>query len=159
MEVIILIIACSIKEMHQMDSSVADKLAIVHSCQPEQLPFGARQVKDLAPSDELFKEYRKAVHRETFTSEWFENIYVPKFLQDLSTNQNARIMLDNLCKVSYEQNILMGCFCQDSRQCHRTIVANILYGMGANIRGNDERWKYQYNLYNHFMMQNRLHIY
>lgn len=130
MGVIILIIACSIEEMHQMDFPVVDKLAIVHSCQPEQLPFGARQVKELAPSDELFKEYRNAVHRGTFTSEWFENIYVPKFLQDLSTNQKAIMILENLCKNSFEQNVLIGCFCQDARLCHRTIVANILYGMG-----------------------------
>lgn len=147
-----MIISCSIEEMHQMDFTVVDKLAIVHSCQLEQLPFGARQVKELAPSDELFKAYRNAVHRGIFTSEWFENIYVPKFLQDLSTNQKAKIILENLCKNSFEQNVLIGCFCQEARLCHRTIVANTLYGMGADIRGYDGRWKCQYNLYNQFMV-------
>lgn len=130
----------------EMDSNYENWM-IVHSCEPEQVPTYAKQVKELSLSDELFKEYRAAVHANVFTIEWFDEIYIPHFLEDLSKNTKAKFLLKELCEKSNEKDIFLVCFCQEERLCHRSIIAGILLGMGADIETSVEYLKY----YDQFM--------
>lgn len=146
-----LIVAGSIDEMFRVKDPMVECLAIVHSCKPGEIPINARQVAQLAPSDELFHDYRYAMKNGLFTDEWFKSVYVLRFLRDISKNEEAKRLLRNLCMKSYNHDIFIGCFCENPRLCHRTIVANLLMGLGANISGYDERWEYHYGMFKDYI--------
>lgn len=113
---------------------------IVHS--PDCLPQKEKLVQSLAPSRELFLKYREAFHAGQFGSEFFQTIYVPQFITELSKNKEAEANLDYLCRESSRKNIVLGCYCEDEALCHRSIIAGILLGMGAEIQTNQEYRKY-----------------
>ena len=77
-------------------------------------------VPELAPKEDLFKEYRSMVHSDQWNKQAFEDCYVPRFL-------------------SNEKNICLVCFCPDDEEqiCHRSIVAGILLNMGASVECSD----------------------
>ena len=143
-----MIIIKSINELIHIENRYSQIWAIAHSCKSEQLPVSAKQVKELAPSDDLFACYRKAVHNEEFDEAWFDNIYVPRFLTDLAGNIRANELLKVLCEESkIEETIILACFCSNPRMCHRSIVANLLYCMGANVKGYDNRCWIHYRMF------------
>ena len=104
-------------------------------------------VQSLAPSAELFRIYRNAFHGGEFGEEFFQNIYVPHFLKDLSQNEEALDDLRKLRRESTEKNIVLCCYCEDESLCHRSIIAGILLGMGAEIETKKDYLKY-YDVYN-----------
>jgi uncharacterized protein YeaO (DUF488 family) len=46
----------------------------------------------------------------------------------------ARRILDLLALLSHSTNISVGCYCQDERRCHRSILRALLAERGARIR-------------------------
>lgn len=113
---------------------------------PDSPPQKEKLVQSLAPSRELFLIYREAFHTEQFGSEFFQTIYVPQFIAELSQNEEAAADLNYLCQESSRKNIVLGCYCEDDSLCHRSIIAGILLGMGAEIQTDPEYRKY-YELY------------
>lgn len=97
-------------------------------------PLGnARHIVELSPSPGLFKEYRRVYHEGMFNDDYFQNVYVPRFLQELSVNKEALKLLKILCEESERKNIVLCCYCKNKNLCHRSIVAGVLLGMGATI--------------------------
>ncbi len=97
-------------------------------------PLGsARHVSELSPSPELFKEYRRVYHQGMFDDAYFQNVYVTRFLKELSVNKEALQLLKILCKESERKTIVLSCYCENEKLCHRSIVAGLLLGMGAVI--------------------------
>lgn len=109
---------------------------------PDSLPKEEKLVQSLAPSRELFLKYREAFHAGQFGLDFFQTIYVPQFIAELSKNKEAEEDLAYLCQESSRKNIVLGCYCENEALCHRSIIAGILLGMGAKIQTDPEYWKY-----------------
>ncbi len=112
---------------------------------PDTIPVKEKLVllvSELAPSPELFRDYRQAFHAGRFGTEYFQNVYVPWFLKDLEKNLEAQERLEYLCKESRTKRIALCCYCEDESLCHRSIIAGILLGMGAVIETKEEYLKY-----------------
>lgn len=92
-------------------------------------------VPELAPKEDLFKEYRSMVHSGQWNKQAFEECYVPRFLKDIQTSEAAMKQLRALVAVSGDKNIRLACFCPDDEEgiCHRSIVAGLLLNMGACV--------------------------
>lgn len=109
---------------------------------PDNPPKEEKLVQALAPSRELFRKYRDAFHAGQFNAEFFKNKYIPQFLGELSENPEAGKVLEYLCRKSRSKNIVLGCYCENEKLCHRSIIAGILLGMGAQIETEQEYLKY-----------------
>lgn len=109
---------------------------------PDEVPAFVKHEPLLSPSLELFRSYREAYHAGVFDQEFFDQVYVPRFLQDLSENQEALAVLDSLVKKSKYTDILLACYCEDEAMCHRSIIGGVLLGMGAEIDTKPEYKKY-----------------
>ena len=109
---------------------------------PDSLPKEEKLIQSLSPSRELFQKYREAFHAGQFGPEFFQNVYVPQFIAELSKNEAAEADLAYLCREGSRKNIVLGCYCRDETLCHRSIIAGILLGMGAEIQTSQEYRKY-----------------
>jgi len=117
---------------------------------PDELPGFVKYVPVLSPSPELFRKYRDAFHVGAFNLEFFDQVYVPQFLKELIENTEALSILQSLASVSKEKDILLACYCGVESMCHRSIIAGILLGMGAEIDAEPKYLKYyeQYQILN-----------
>lgn len=77
----------------------------------------------------------------------FRDIYVPQFLQEARHSQETANLLNLMWQKDHDgANIALACFCPDETLCHRSIIAGLLQGAGANIQtdtGNDYSHYYQ----------------
>jgi uncharacterized protein YeaO (DUF488 family) len=119
-----------------------EKWAVVRS--PQDLSNEYTLIQALAPSLQLFKKYREAYHQGRFDSDFFQNEYVPQFIQELSSE--AESLLFELVKASKEKDVILCCYCEDVYLCHRSILAGILLGLGADIETERDFLKY-YTMY------------
>ena len=92
-------------------------------------------VPELAPKESLFKEYRSMVHSGQWNEQALKKCYVPRFLNDIQTSETAMKQLCELVSVSGDKHIRLVCFCPDNEEgiCHRSIVAGLLFNMGACV--------------------------
>lgn len=106
--------------------------AIVRSLRnPERM----KQVPELSPSWDLFKQYMKLRDTGQWNATTFKSIYVPTFLKEM-LNIEARKKLSELVELDKQgKRICLVCFCGDETLCHRSIVAGILQYMGIQIQG------------------------
>lgn len=132
----------TIADMNNNISSIAicENWMIVRS--PDILLPYAKHVPQLAPSEELFRNYRKAFHKGVFNTEYFNDIYVPWFLKDMAYDQEAQKLLKTLCEESKNRDYFLGCYCENEKRCHRSLIAGILLGMGALIDTEPDYIKY-----------------
>lgn len=112
--------------------------------QPDEFPPFVKHEPMLSPSPELFRKYRDAFHAGEFNQEYFDLVYVPQFLEELAGNEQAIEILDELVYKSFEKNIFLACYCENESMCHRSIIAGVLLGMGAEIETNYEYRTYFY---------------
>lgn len=87
---------------------------------------------DLSPSRELFFTYNNQWRYNGWGKELFSKKYLPWFLRDMHSNA-SRHALNALYIKQKEKNILLLCFCADEAICHRSIVAGLLQGAGADV--------------------------
>ena len=82
---------------------------------------------DLAPSAPLVAE---ALHAGDDDAAWrrFERRYRAEMKQPA-----AGRLLDLLALLSRHTNFSVGCYCEDERRCHRSILREMLRERGANI--------------------------
>ncbi len=114
---------------------------------PDYLPDNAKWVPELSPTPELFAYYSSFYEKGTWSKEHFDSEYVPWFIKDLKVNEKGKEYLEYLKEISEKEDINLCCYCIDERICHKTIIAGILKGMGADIECSDEYLKY-YRFYN-----------
>ena len=119
---------------------------------PDDLPDFVKHVPVLSPSQNLFQKYREACQQKVFDQKFFNKVYVPQFLQELSENTEALAVLQKLTDMSKTKNIMLACYCETEAMCHRSIIAGILLGMGAEINTKQKYLNY-YKLYQ--MMKKR----
>lgn len=77
----------------------------------------------------------------------FRDIYLPQFLHEARFSQETASLLNLMYeKDKAGKNIALACFCPDETLCHRSIIAGLLQGAGADVRtdtGNDYSRYYQ----------------
>lgn len=96
-----------------------------------------KHVPELAPREELFRTYRTLVRENRWNKSSFEKYYVPRFLKDIQDSSSIKLLKQLVC-LSKEKDIRLACFCPDEHLCHRSIIAGILFHMGADIACNQD---------------------
>lgn len=92
------------------------------------------QLPVLSPSTGLFFDYRRMANAGTWNARSFEERYVPRFLEEMRSPE-ARAELNRLYRLDRQgATVALCCFCRDESLCHRSIIAGLLQGVGANVR-------------------------
>lgn len=135
-----------IKNIKDVNYTEHDEVwAIVRSMKHPSLRM--QQVESLAPSWNLFKQYRTLAARNEWNQTTFQNIYVPQFLQEMHT-EDAKHLLNELYTADKNgKNICLVCFCPDETTCHRSIIAGMLQGAGCNVTGVKNDYSKYYKLW------------
>jgi uncharacterized protein YeaO (DUF488 family) len=81
----------------------------------------------LAPSLETMK---LGLSAET-PAEWAA--FTRKFRAEMKAPEAAHA-LDLLAALSHQANLSIGCYCEDERRCHRSLLRELLAARGADIR-------------------------
>ena len=81
---------------------------------------------NLAPSETLLKESAPIDERgfKTFARRFRAEMKAPGPRRDL----------DLLAALSHETDFALGCYCKDEARCHRSILRELLAGLGAEIK-------------------------
>ena len=82
---------------------------------------------NLAPSEALLK----ASFPVTDDGQW--RAFKRKFLAEMKST-TARRDLELLAALSHHTDLAIGCYCEDARRCHRSILRDVLRRLGADIR-------------------------
>ena len=91
------------------------------------------QVPELAPSSRLLGTYLGLKDNGEWTEQTFQSEYVPRFLKEMN-NPIAREKLAYLWQEDKSgKKICLVCFCTKESMCHRSIIAGLLQGSGANV--------------------------
>ena len=83
---------------------------------------------NLAPSQRLLKEAKTAHDKKSWTA--FER----KFRSEMKAPDAGKI-LDLLAALSHRTDFSVGCYCNDERRCHRSILRQLLLERGADVAG------------------------
>jgi uncharacterized protein YeaO (DUF488 family) len=81
---------------------------------------------DLAPSEPLVKMALAA----TTEKEW--QAFVKRYRAEMKAPEKSRL-LDLLAGLSHVASFSVGCYCQDERRCHRSILRELLVEHGARL--------------------------
>lgn len=81
---------------------------------------------NLAPSAELMAEGRAAESDKEWAA--FRRRYEAEMKQP-----DASHLLDALAALSHQTAFAVGCYCEDERRCHRSVLRELLAARGAEI--------------------------
>jgi uncharacterized protein YeaO (DUF488 family) len=81
---------------------------------------------NLAPSAELISAYRQTGDDKGWKR------FTSGYKSEMARPENSRV-LDVLAALSRTTNFSVGCYCEDERRCHRSILRDILKQHGARI--------------------------
>lgn len=84
----------------------------------------------LAPSAELVKQAKSTES----DADWSR--FVKRYRKEMAA-PDARQTLALLAALSHTADFSVGCYCEDERRCHRSVLAEILAEQGANIEPHD----------------------
>lgn len=81
---------------------------------------------NVAPTAELMKIGQKADSEKAWTA------FARKYRAEMKNPEKSRI-LDLLAAMSHHANISVGCYCENERRCHRSILRELLAERGAKF--------------------------
>jgi uncharacterized protein YeaO (DUF488 family) len=81
---------------------------------------------NLASSEQLLKAGRSAKDE----TEW--RSFIKRYRSEMSRAENSRV-LDLLAALSHQANFSVGCYCNDERRCHRSVLRQLLAERGAAL--------------------------
>lgn len=81
---------------------------------------------NLAPSAELVQEAMQAGDERGWAA------FRRKFRREMSAADRSR-ELDLLAALSHRTNLSLGCYCEDERFCHRSVLRELLQERGADV--------------------------
>lgn len=81
---------------------------------------------NLAPSAGLIRSSRGIEGRNRWRR------FVARYRSEMARPENSRL-LDAFAALSHRVNFSVGCYCEDERRCHRSILRGILKEHGAKI--------------------------
>ena len=82
---------------------------------------------NVAPSPEGMKRGRAAESEK----EWAA--FFKKYRAEMADPEKSRI-LDLLAALSHDANLSVGCYCENERRCHRSILHELLAERGAKLK-------------------------
>lgn len=83
---------------------------------------------DLAPSAGLL-----AVARDAMGDAAGWRRFAARYRREMNSPEKRRL-LDVLAALSHAANFSVGCYCEDERRCHRSVLRELLQERGAAIR-------------------------
>lgn len=93
-----------------------------------------KQVPALSPSRKLFFAYRNMVRDGIWGYEKFQNFYVPEFLKQIKNDPEAINLLNQIYRTDKAGgNLVLCCYCKNEEECHRSIIAGLLQGVGCSV--------------------------
>lgn len=90
----------------------------------------AIRVRKLSPSDQLFQSYVRAWRKKP-SAEWWP-IYEERFMDELKTEEKLQGLRTVYKKLLLGHNVVLICFCDDHRICHRRLVGEFFKPYGVN---------------------------
>ena len=81
---------------------------------------------NLAPSAELLHQAMAADDEKAWA------IFRRNFRKEMSAPDRSR-ELDVLAALSHHTNLSVGCYCEDERRCHRSVLRELLAERGADL--------------------------
>ncbi len=84
----------------------------------------------LAPSDALVKQALAIASSDERS--WLH--FVRSYRKEMK-EPAARHLLDTLAALSHQTDFAVGCYCEDERRCHRSILRELLLERGAAVAG------------------------
>ena len=81
---------------------------------------------NLSPSAELVEEALKAADERAWAA------FSRKFRREMKANDRSR-ELDVLAALSHHTNLALGCYCDDEKRCHRSVLRELLVERGAEV--------------------------
>lgn len=95
--------------------------------------YASRDIYDvwlptLAPSEALVKQALGISSADERS--WKQ--FVRKYRAEMK-EPAARHLLDTLAALSHQTNFAVGCYCEDERRCHRSILRELLVEHGATV--------------------------
>jgi uncharacterized protein YeaO (DUF488 family) len=81
---------------------------------------------NLSPSTELVQVALGAVGERAWAA------FCRKFRREMSQPDRSR-ELDLLAALSRQTNLSLGCYCEDERRCHRSVLRALLMDRGADV--------------------------
>ncbi len=119
------LILCTIREYHRADIH----LQITRT---GQVP-GWKVIRDLAPSKELFYQYRRWVNAGQWPAKWPE--YVAIFEQEMAREPMKGLLKLLVQRLKEGKSIALACYCQDVKYCHRFIIGKWVAAQGFEVVG------------------------
>lgn len=134
-------------ETHSIRNLQYDKFDYIWVIIRGNMPAGLEKVPNavkvpvLSPCWPLFTTYRKLVEEHNWNQTTFNTIYKPRFIAQIQNEDKLPVearfathALQNLVRMDKEgKRIALVCFCADKNMCHRSIIAEMLQNMGANV--------------------------
>jgi len=80
----------------------------------------------LSPSEQLLKEAKSAEDEAS----WMR--FVKKFRTEMNRPDPSKV-LDLLAALSHQTNIAIGCYCEEERRCHRSVLRDLFLERGAKV--------------------------
>ena len=81
---------------------------------------------NLAPSQALVTQ---AQHAKT-DKDWQK--YMKRYRSEMARPENRRV-LELLAALSHDANFAVGCYCEDEKRCHRSVLRELLEECGAEV--------------------------
>jgi uncharacterized protein YeaO (DUF488 family) len=81
---------------------------------------------NLSPSAELVEEALKAADERAWAA------FSRKFRREMKAPDRSR-ELDVLAALSHHTNLALGCYCEDEKRCHRSVLRELLVERGADV--------------------------
>lgn len=82
---------------------------------------------NLSPSAPLVKEALAAEDEKAW------NAFRRKFVAEMKVSEASKD-LDLLAALSHQTDFSIGCYCEDERRCHRSILHDLLVERGAEVK-------------------------
>ena len=81
---------------------------------------------NLSPSPELMKEGKSAQDDRAWA------LFAKKFRAEISKPEAVRV-LELLAALSHQTQLAVGCYCENEKRCHRSILRELLEEHGADL--------------------------
>lgn len=81
----------------------------------------------LSPGAELVAQAKVAASQ----ADW--DVFVRKFRAEMSSGDASKV-LDLLAALSKTTDFSVGCYCEDERRCHRSVLRELLSERGASLK-------------------------
>ena len=82
---------------------------------------------NLSPSKDLMKEGKSAQDDRSWA------VFRRKFRAEMNRPEASRV-LDLLAALSHQTQLSVGCYCEDEKRCHRSILRELLEERGTDLK-------------------------